>query len=143
MGKKSDCQSGGNALTVVGVDSGGNAYVTGNIGGTMRFNGGAIFLNCNIINDPFFAKISNDAGGFPHNPSERVLGAADMTWKPMQTAISLLRVIITVPLLSANETASGWYDAFVGKINSSGVWQWALQASMEVAVLTKGMTWPS
>ena len=125
---KSDGPSGGNALGL-GVDSSGNAYVTGNIGGTMRFNGGAITLNLQRESDPFFAKISNDGNWLS---AQSVGTSAWSSGYDMETDAEGNQFVTgyyysTASFGSTSLSSSGWYDAFVGKINSSGVWQWAIK----------------
>lgn len=113
----------------VGVDGSGNVYVSGGFQNTTSF-GAAGSLTSQGNFDIFLAKL-NSSGTFQWVTSVGSTGDDNGGWMQSLAVDSSGNSYVTgqiqgtVSVAGTTLTAVGAIDAFVGKVNSSGVWQWA------------------
>ena len=111
----------------VGVDGAGNVYVSGGMQGSVTF--GSTTLTSAGNNDLFLTKL-NTSGTVQW--ATRVGGTGDDNggWLQGLAVDSAGNSFVsgqiqgTVTVAGSTLTSAGGLDAFVGKVNSSGVWQW-------------------
>lgn len=112
----------------VGVDGSGNVYVSGGFQNTTSF-GAAGSLTSQGSNDLFLAKL-NSSGTFQWVTSVGNTGDDNPGWMQSLVVDASGNSYVTgqiqgsVTVAGTTLTAVGSIDAFVGKVNSSGVWQW-------------------
>ncbi|MDD2229787.1 MAG: SBBP repeat-containing protein [Candidatus Cloacimonetes bacterium] len=134
----------------IDVDTNGNVYLTG----TFRYTGtfGSLTATCIGTNDVFAAKLDTDGDWI-----WLANGGGDSSYG--DTAFSIVADVMgnayvtgefygTATFGSSTFTSSGWQDAFVGKIDGSGNWLWAVRAGgtssdtgQDIAVDTRGNTY--
>ena len=131
MGWQWAVQAGGSSTDIgnsIAVDSSGNCYVTGYFNGTASF--GATNLTSSGSDDIFVAKLNTSgawqwavqAGGVSADQGNSI--AVDSSGNCYVTGY----FSGTVSFGATNLTSSGGIDIFVAKLNTSGAWQWAVQA---------------
>jgi hypothetical protein len=111
----------------VGVDGSGNVYVSGGMQGSVAFGGTTLTSAGN--NDLFLVKL-NSSGTTQW--ATRVGGVGDDNggWMQGLAVDSAGNAFVSgqldgnVSVAGSLLTSAGGRDAFVGKVNSSGVWQW-------------------
>ena len=124
QGGSADNNESGQGIT---VDTAGNVYVVGDFSGSKATEFGNSSLTSKGSNDIFVAKLNsagiwqwaNDAGGtgFDQARAVQVDAAGNIFVGGLFSNSSGFG--------SSTLTSRGSYDAFVGKLNSGGTWQWA------------------
>ena len=113
----------------IGVDSGGNVYVTGNFKGSINFGGGALSAAGTLFADVFLAKLTSDGShvwskNFGDTNVQNAQGLAVDTAGDVVIAGFFQN---DVNFGGNTLTSAGLNDMFVAKFTTAGAHQWSRQ----------------